>query len=64
MLGPQQVQTKIAQHTFLSGQLTLWDQQGSKVMPGNVLAILLDNTLLYVAHLICCLSLGVFFFNT
>ncbi len=48
MLGPQQVETKIDQDAFLSGQLTLWSQQGSDVIRGNVLAIPLDNTLIYV----------------
>lgn len=48
VLGPQQVETKIDQDSFLSGQLTLWDQRGSKVIRGNVLAIPLDGTLLYV----------------
>lgn len=48
VLGPQQVETKIDQDSFLSGQLTLWDQQGSEVIRGNVLAIPLDDTLLYV----------------
>ena len=48
MLGPQQVETKIDQDSFLSGQLTLWDQQGSEVIRGNVLAIPLDDSLLYV----------------
>jgi uncharacterized membrane protein (UPF0182 family) len=48
VLGPQQVETKIDQDSFLSGQLTLWDQRGSKVIRGNVLAIPLDQTLLYV----------------
>lgn len=48
MLGPQQVETKIDQDSFLSGQLTLWDQQGSQVLRGNVLAIPLDDVLLYV----------------
>jgi uncharacterized membrane protein (UPF0182 family) len=48
VLGPQQVETKIDQDSFLSGQLTLWDQRGSNVIRGNVLAIPLDNTLLYV----------------
>ena len=48
MLGPQQVETKIDQDPFLSGQLTLWDQQGSEVIRGNVLAIPVDNSLLYV----------------
>ena len=48
VLGPQQVETKIDQDSYLSGQLTLWDQQGSEVIRGNVLAIPLDDTLLYV----------------
>ena len=48
VLGPQQVETKIDQDSFLSGQLTLWDQQGSEVIRGNVLAIPLDDSLLYV----------------
>jgi hypothetical protein len=48
VLGPQQVETKIDQDSFLSGQLTLWNQQGSEVIRGNVLAIPLDDSLLYV----------------
>jgi uncharacterized membrane protein (UPF0182 family) len=48
VLGPQQVETKIDQDSFLSGQLTLWNQQGSEVIRGNVLAIPVDDSLLYV----------------
>lgn len=48
ILGPQQVETKIDQNSFLSGQLSLWDQRGSSVIRGNVLAIPVDNTLIYV----------------
>ncbi|MDY7108440.1 MAG: UPF0182 family protein [Planctomycetota bacterium] len=48
VLGPQQVETKIDQDRFLSGQLTLWDQRGSNVIRGNVLAIPVESTLLYV----------------
>ena len=48
VLGPQQVDTKIDQDSFLSGQLTLWDQHGSNVIRGNVLAIPVNNTLFYV----------------
>ncbi|HEX2869339.1 MAG TPA: UPF0182 family protein [Ignavibacteriales bacterium] len=48
VLGPQQVETKIDQDPYLSGQLTLWDQHGSKVIRGNVLAIPVNNTLFYV----------------
>jgi uncharacterized membrane protein (UPF0182 family) len=48
VLGPQQVETKIDQDRFLSGQLTLWDQRGSNVIRGNVLAIPVEKTLFYV----------------
>ena len=48
VLGPQQVETKIDQDSYLSGQLTLWDQRGSNVIRGNVLAIPLEDTLFYV----------------
>ena len=48
ILGPQQVETKIDQDRFLSGQLTLWDQRGSRVIRGNVLAIPVEKTILYV----------------
>ena len=46
--GPQQVETKIDQDSYLSSQLTLWDQRGSNVIRGNVLAIPVANTLFYV----------------
>jgi uncharacterized membrane protein (UPF0182 family) len=48
ILGPQQVETKIDQDRFLSGQLTLWDQRGSRVIRGNVLAIPVEETIIYV----------------
>ena len=48
VLGPQQIETKIDQDSFLSGQLTLWDQRGSQVIRGNVLAIPVEKTLFYV----------------
>ena len=48
VLGPQQVETKIDQDSYLSGQLTLWDQRGSNVIRGNVLAIPVNKTLFYV----------------
>jgi uncharacterized membrane protein (UPF0182 family) len=48
VLGPQQVETKIDQDRFLSGQLSLWNQRGSQVIRGNVLAIPVGTTILYV----------------
>ena len=48
ILGPQQMETKIDQDSFLSGRLSLWDQRGSNVIRGNVLVLPLNGTLLYV----------------
>lgn len=48
VLGPQQVDTKIDQSPELSAQLTLWDQHGKRVIRGNILAIPIGQTLLYV----------------
>lgn len=48
IFGTQQVETKIDQDSFLSGQLTLWDQRGSNVIRGNVLAIPINETVIYV----------------
>jgi hypothetical protein len=48
VLGPQQVETKIDQDSYLAGQLTLWDQRGSQVIRGNVLAIPVEKTMFYV----------------
>ena len=48
VLGPQQVETKIDQDATLSSQLSLWDQRGSRVIRGNVLAIPVNETIFYV----------------
>ncbi|MFP4619765.1 MAG: UPF0182 family protein [Bacteroidales bacterium] len=48
ILGPQQVETKIDQDAELSSQLSLWDQRGSTVIRGNVLAIPVGETVMYV----------------
>ena len=42
------METKIDQDSYLSGQLTLWDQLGSNVIRGNVLVIPIEETVLYV----------------
>jgi len=46
--GPLQIQARIDQDPQLSSQLTLWNQQGSKVIRGNLLVIPLEDTLLFV----------------
>jgi hypothetical protein len=48
ILGTQQVETKIDQDPVLSERLSLWDQRGSRVIRGNVLAIPIEDTLIYV----------------
>jgi len=45
--GPLQIEARIDQDPQLSSQLTLWNQQGSKVIRGNLLVIPLDDTLLF-----------------
>ncbi len=45
--GPQQIESRIDQNTEISGQLTLWNQQGSSVIRGNLLAIPIAQSLLY-----------------
>jgi uncharacterized membrane protein (UPF0182 family) len=46
--GPLQIQARIDQDPQLSSQLTLWNQQGSEVIRGNLLVMPLDETLLFV----------------
>jgi len=46
--GPLQIQARIDQNSQLSSQLTLWNQQGSKVIRGNLLVIPFGATLLFV----------------
>jgi uncharacterized membrane protein (UPF0182 family) len=45
--GPQQIEARIDQNAQLSGQLTLWNQQGSHVLRGNLLVIPTGRALLY-----------------
>lgn len=46
--GPLQVEARIDQNAQLSGQFTLWNQQGSHVQRGNLLVIPIGRSLLYV----------------
>src|ERR1700722_2294682 len=45
--GPLQIEARIDQNAQLSGQLTLWNQQGSHVRRGNMLVIPTGKALLY-----------------
>ena len=45
--GPLQVEARIDQNPQLSGQLSLWNQQGSRVRRGQLLVIPMGRALLY-----------------
>ena len=45
--GPQQIEARIDQDPKLSGQLTLWNQQGSRVRRGSLIVIPCGRALLY-----------------
>ena len=49
--GPQQIESRIDQEPTISSSLTLWNQQGSHVIRGNLLVIPLGNAFLYVEPL-------------
>ena len=46
--GPIQIESRIDQDPDISKDLTLWNQQGSRVIRGNLLVIPIGNSLLYV----------------
>lgn len=46
--GPMLVESKIDQDSEISPQLSLWSQEGSNVLRGNLLTIPIENSLLYV----------------
>ena len=46
--GPRQIEARIDQTPEISAQLTLWNQQGSSVIRGDLLVIPIEESLLYV----------------
>ena len=46
--GPMQIEAMIDQNTTISQQLSLWDQKGSRVIRGNLIAVPIENSFLYV----------------
>ncbi len=49
--GPKQIDARIDQDASISQQLSLWNQRGSQVIRGSMLAIPLEQSLLYVQPL-------------
>ena len=48
LLGPMQVEARINQDQNISKDLTLWNQQGSTVLRGQMIVLPVDNTFVYV----------------
>jgi uncharacterized membrane protein (UPF0182 family) len=46
--GPMQIEAKISQKPDISREFTLWGQRGSSVIRGNLLAIPIEQSFLYV----------------
>jgi uncharacterized membrane protein (UPF0182 family) len=49
--GPNQIEAMIDQNTTISQQLTLWNQQGSRVIRGKQIVTPIENSFLYVVPL-------------
>jgi uncharacterized membrane protein (UPF0182 family) len=49
--GPMQIEAMIDQNTAIAQQLTLWDQKGSRVIRGNLIAVPIENSFRYVVPL-------------
>ena len=48
IFGPMQLEARIDQQPEISSQLTLWGQRGSQVIRGNLLAIPIERSFVYV----------------
>jgi uncharacterized membrane protein (UPF0182 family) len=46
--GPMQIEARVDQQTEISRELSLWDQRGSRVIRGNLLAIPVSGAFIYV----------------
>ena len=49
--GPAQVEAAVNQNPTISAQRTLWDQQGSRVIFGNLIVVPIQDSLLYIQPL-------------
>ncbi len=48
VFGPRQIESRIDQDTAISGQFSLWNQSGSRVIRGNLLMIPIGNGIIFV----------------
>jgi uncharacterized protein len=51
VFGPRQIVARINQDQVISPQITLWNQQGSEVLQGTLLAIPIEESLIYIRPL-------------
>jgi hypothetical protein len=51
VFGPRQVVARINQDQVISPQITLWNQQGSEVIQGQLLVIPIEESLIYIRPL-------------
>jgi uncharacterized protein len=51
VFGPEQIEARINQDPEISQRISLWDTQGSRAQQGNLLAIPIEQSLLYVEPL-------------
>ena len=49
--GPLQIEARIDQEPDISRQLTLWSQKGSRIIRGNMLALPIEESILYIEPL-------------
>jgi uncharacterized membrane protein (UPF0182 family) len=49
--GPSQIEARINQDTEISKQLSLWNQRGSQVIRGSILAIPIEKSIIYIEPL-------------
>ena len=48
VFGPMQIEARVDQQTEISRELSLWGQRGSRVIRGNLLAIPISDSFIYV----------------
>jgi uncharacterized membrane protein (UPF0182 family) len=46
--GPIMIESRIDQDPFISQEFTLWGQQGSTILRGNLIVVPIENSILYV----------------
>ena len=51
VFGPRQIVARINQDQAIAPQITLWNQQGSEVLQGNLLVIPIEESLIYIRPL-------------